>query len=101
MLPSPSNTELAINTRLAVFQYNYEIQGDQLNMIALFWYLEKSDLSSIHVYSSMPWTGHILQGTKKNTAMFNWSPCSPEPDLLPVGSVQTLYRTQSDQTSRS
>ena len=44
------------------------IQGDQLYI----WpYVSGiSDLVSVNVY-----TGHFLQGTKKNKAMFMWSPC--------------------------
>ena len=38
---------------------------DQLNMAVYFWYLVKSDLSSVHVYSSAYWTSHFLQGTRK------------------------------------
>ena len=46
------------------------LQDDQLYMAVLFLYLVKSDLSSLHVYSSVYWTSH-----QENTAMFNWSPC--------------------------
>ena len=41
------------------------IQGDQLNMALFFWNLGKSDLFSVHVYSSVLWTSHFLQGTRK------------------------------------
>ena len=34
-------------------------------MAALFWYLWKSNLYSVHVYSSVHWTIHFLQGTSK------------------------------------
>ena len=37
------------------------MQGDQLNIAVLFCYLGKSDLSSVHVYSSVQWTSHSLQ----------------------------------------
>ena len=36
------------------------IQGDQLNMAVFFWYLGKSDLSSVHVYSIVQWTTQLL-----------------------------------------
>ena len=29
------------------------VQGDQLNMSVCFWYLVKSDLSSVHLYNSV------------------------------------------------
>ena len=31
------------------------IQGDQFKMGVFFWYLGKSDLPSVHVYSSVHW----------------------------------------------
>ena len=37
------------------------IQSDQLNMAVFIWYLNKSDLSSIHMYSSVHWTSRLLQ----------------------------------------
>ena len=51
----PSNTGLAVNTGLTVTIYSIStssrpkaaVQGDQLNMVVLFWYLEKSDLTSV------------------------------------------------------
>ena len=53
------------------------VQGDQINMVVLFWYLVKSDLSSVPICStSLHWTSHFLQGTRKNTVMFIWSPCN-------------------------
>ena len=30
-----------------------------------FWYLVKSDMSSVRVYCSIHWTSHFLQGTRK------------------------------------
>ena len=39
------------------------VQGEQLDLAVFFWYLGKSDLSSVHVYSSVHWTSHFLQGT--------------------------------------
>ena len=38
-------------------------------MAVLFWYLLKSDQSSVHMYSSVHWTCHFLQGTR------NTGPC--------------------------
>ena len=32
-------------------------------MAVCSWNLVKSDLSSVHVYSSIHWTSHVLQGT--------------------------------------
>ena len=57
------------------------IHGDQLNMTVLFWYLVKSDLPSVHVYSS--YTGHVtFYKVPENTAMFNCSCCTLERFLL-------------------
>ena len=37
-------------------------------MAVCFWYLLKSALSSLRVYSSVQWTSHFLQGTRKTRA---------------------------------
>ena len=34
------------------------MQGDQLNMAVYFGYLGKSDLFSVHMYSSIQWTSN-------------------------------------------
>ena len=52
----------------------HTVQCHQLYMTVFFWYLVESDLSSVHVYRSVHWTSHFLQGTK-NTAMIYWQPC--------------------------
>ena len=41
------------------------VRGDQLNMPVFFLYLGKSDLSSVHVYSSVHKKSHFQQGTRK------------------------------------
>ena len=43
------------------------VQGDQLNMAVCFSHLVSgtSDLPNVHVYSSVHWTSHFLQGTRK------------------------------------
>ena len=41
------------------------VQCDQLNMAVFFLDLGKNDLSSVHVYSSVHWTSHFIQGTRK------------------------------------
>ena len=41
------------------------IQGDKLNMVVLFSYLGKSDLYIVHLYSTVHWTSHFLQGIRK------------------------------------
>ena len=70
------------------------IQGDQLNMAVFFWYLEKSDLFIVHMYSIIHWRSHInkskyillqlanslnksilLTRYQKNWTMLNWPPC--------------------------
>ena len=35
-----------------------------------FWYLEKSDMSSVHMYSCVHWISHLIQVTRKTR------PCS-------------------------
>ena len=59
---------------MQIFAVLFLIQGDQLNMVVFFWYLEKSDLSSVDVYSSLYWWAIFYKVPKKH-AMFNWSPC--------------------------
>ena len=46
-------------------------------MAVFLWYLVKSDLSSLHLYSGVHWTVDMLLYARyhKNTVMFNWSPC--------------------------
>ena len=43
----------------------FYIQGDQLNKAVLFWYLVKSDLFIVHVYSSLSLDKHFFQRTRK------------------------------------
>ena len=58
-----------------LIKYNAtKVKGDELNMAVSFWYLGKSDLSSLHVYTVQFCT--LFPRYKKNTAMFNWSPCT-------------------------
>ena len=40
------------------------MQPDQVNMAMLFWYLVKSDLSSVGYYTRVHWTSHLIQGTR-------------------------------------
>jgi hypothetical protein len=35
-------------------------------MAVCFWYLVKSDMSSVQLYSSVYWTSHILQGHRNH-----------------------------------
>ena len=53
------------SVRLWNTQDSTVLQDDQLNMALCSWYLVKSDLSGVHVYSSVNWTRHFLQGTRK------------------------------------
>ena len=39
--------------------------GDQLYMDVCLWYPVKSEWSNVRMYSSIHWTGHLLQGTGK------------------------------------
>ena len=59
------------------FLNRIRVQGDQLNMAVFFRYLEKSDLSSVHVYMwlTLDISSYILTWYQNNTAMFNWPPC--------------------------
>ena len=54
-----------------------DVQGYQLNMAVYFWYLVKSDLSSVYVYSSVHWASHLLQGTRKIRPCLNGHPVGP------------------------
>ena len=47
---------------------HYKVQGDQLNMVVCFWYLVKSDFSSVHK--------SLFTRYQKNTIMFNRSACT-------------------------
>ena len=47
-----------------------KIQGDQLKMTVFLCYLVKSDLSSVHVNSSVHWSSHFSQGTRKTHPVF-------------------------------
>ena len=48
-----------------LFEISCYIQGVQLCMAVSFWNLVKHDLPSEGVYSSLHWTNHFLQGTRK------------------------------------
>ena len=37
----------------------------------LFWYLVKSDLSSVRYYNGVHWASHFLQGTRKTRSLYN------------------------------
>ena len=39
------------------------VQGEQLKIAVFFWYLGKSNLSSVHMYSSVHWKSIFLQDT--------------------------------------
>ena len=39
-----------------------------------FWYHVKTDLSSVHVYNSVHWTSHFLQGTRKTRSCLTGHP---------------------------
>ena len=45
--------------------HGLRVQGDSLNMAILFWYLVKSDLSSVRYFTRVHWTSHFFQGTRK------------------------------------
>ena len=47
----------------------FYVQPDQINMAVVFWYLVKSDLSSVRYSPRIHWTSHVLQGTR------NTRPC--------------------------
>ena len=51
----------------------HKIQGDQLNTTVCFWFLEKSDLSSIQCTVAYTGQSFFFTGYQKNTAMFNGS----------------------------
>ena len=45
--------------------FKIDVQPDQINMVVLFWYLVKSDLSNVRNFTSVHWT-HFLQGTSSH-----------------------------------
>ena len=53
------------------------LQPDQINMTdaVCFWYLVRSDLSSVRYSSRIHWTSHFITRYRKHTAMYNWSLC--------------------------
>ena len=59
-----------------IYHFKPTIQVDQFKMAVFLWYLVVSNLYSVHVYNGVHWTSHVLQGTRKNMAIFNWSPCT-------------------------
>ena len=62
------------------------IQGDQLYIAVGFWYLVKSDLSSVYVYRSVHQTSHFLQDTK------NTRSCLSNKDVQqPVPNFSKIY----------
>ena len=63
----PSVTEISL--------LSIHLQGDRLNMVVFLWYLAKIDFSSVYMYISVH--GHVtFIKYSKDTAMFNWSPCT-------------------------
>ena len=70
------------------------IQGDQLKMAVFFWYLEKGDLPSVHMYVQWRTLDESLYTRyQKNTAMFNWSPCTKK--ILDEAPPMVCYRVTS------
>ena len=61
--------------------YINKLQGGQLNMAVCFWYLGKSELSSVRVYSSVHWTNQFLQGTRKTRPCRTGHPVATGYDL--------------------
>ena len=61
----------------SIFNHPIYVQCTLYMLTVYFWYLVKSDLSSVHMYSSINWTSHFLKGTRKKPDhfFFNWSPC--------------------------
>ena len=57
---------------LALHTVHSLIQGDQLNIAVLFWYLVKSDLSSVRYCTRIHWTSHFLQRTRNTRRIEGW-----------------------------
>ena len=47
-------------------QFNNPVQPHHINMAMLFWYLAKSDLSSVPYCTSVHWISHFLLGTRNS-----------------------------------
>ena len=50
--------------------------GDQMNMAVLFWYLVKSDWSSVRYCTGEHWTSHFLQGPRNTRQCITGHPVS-------------------------
>ena len=48
--------------------------GSPVKHSRVFWYLVKSDFSSVHVFRSVHWTSHFLKGTRKTLPCFTGHP---------------------------
>ena len=67
--PSPSPDHLEIDLSLPItstYLKRLKVQGDLLNMAVFFWYLVKSDLSSLRYCTLEHLTKHFLQGSRKH-----------------------------------
>ena len=68
-----------------------KLQGDQLSIAVSFWHLVKSDMTCVHVYRSVHLEKSNFKRYKKNTAMFNWSPCMSSGVALSSNYFHFLY----------
>ena len=48
-----------------LFNYSSDLQNNQLDMAVFFWYLVKSDWSSVRYCTSLHWTSHSFKDTRK------------------------------------
>ena len=65
-------------------------------------FLIKSDLSNVHIYSSIHWTSHFLQGTRKRQPYLNGDPVLQEweglqKDIEEAGAESQRLRDEESQ----
>ena len=72
-LPGMMQVQPAMSMAGGMLLAQPQVKPDQINMDVFFWYLVKTDLSSIR-YCTLD-KSHFT-GYKKHPAMFNWSLCT-------------------------
>ena len=70
----------------------FYVQPDQINMAVVFWYLVKSDLSSVRYSTRIHWTSHVLQRTRNTRPCITGHPVQHSPWTWYVRSFAYLNR---------
>ena len=53
-----------LSTTKKLNDITYTLQHEKINMAVYFWYLIKSDLSSVRNFNTVHWTSFFIQGTR-------------------------------------